>query len=1042
MQRTIDLIKGLTGIGVTIALLVGLPVSLGATVGWPMPTEWPGLDVVSRHLTDGDVPDAFILKVLAIIIWLAWAQLVAATVGEYLSIARGRVVSHSFAFPAIRMLAAQLAAWTALIVTAVSPIRPSAAASLRPVAAAVAMPPMYRVESNHVANPAGGNGVIEVKAAAVRYETARGDTWWDISERLLGDGLRWNEIRELNLDTRMADGTTITASTDLVMPGWFLSVPADAEMAVNVGTSDAGTRADGISEPEVVVESGDHFWGIAKEVLADAWGRQPTDQEVAPYWSRLIDANQDRLLPPDDPNVIYPGQTFTIPAPPTSPAEQAGSFDAEPSVDPAEPPDLDQSVAPVTSSPPVAQRAADAAETAIGQAPIRPTSTTPMAEDHVDAGNTSPAAGDGARGTGEETGPIAAAASGLALLGATLFITLRRLRRIQAARRRPGTPVDRPDDDGAEFEERIRAISTDGEDVRYIEAVNCYLSHILEKATTPVPSVIAARAGQHGLELLLDEPCEPCEGFHATTPEQTAWRLDADIDVSAMEERVSGDAHPFAPALCIVGSTEAGDLLLDLEQLGAVSLEGSHEQMADFQRGLLASLCAAPWASQCEVVAIGIDGLEGDTVGRAHIPDDSAEWAAQTAGRMTMIASSLDVDPYAERIHHGDVYHPTIVFIGGGESLDVVSQLLAPVARMARSPLVVVSAGPLESEYRILIEGVSATLEPFGLEFEPIQINKHDLTAVDRLVAHASEVPTDLAEEDANTGDVPVEIDLRDVSETQTTNSHGDTAPSGPSAATLGMIEDILRARPIEVRILGRHPVIAGLDEEATPKIGAIIAYLAFHREVVGRRLRDEFWPGSSSRQACDNAIARSRALLGMADDGHPRIISVRTTQSYRISDDVGLDWQRVEQLAEAAKGQPAADEAAFLGAACELIDGHVAVDARPCDYGWLLRDPTVYSLIESTLVDAAHRCGELALAAGHLELAIWAANKGLEVVEGQESMYRLKMRAAAAGRDADGINAAYRHAQLAVESYGYDDEVQPETRSTYEMLTSHTAAE
>ena len=261
------------------------------------------------------------------------------------------------------------------------------------------------------------------------------------------------------------------------------------------------------------------------------------------------------------------------------------------------------------------------------------------------------------------------------------------------------------------------------------------------------------------------------------------------------------------------------------------------------------------------------------------------------------------------------------------------------------------------------------------------------------------------------------------------------------SPETISEIEGILAPRPIEVCILGRHPTIKGVEGEPTPKIEAIITYLAFHGEVVGQRLRDEFWPGSTSRQGCDNAISRVRSLLGESEDGKSRLQTLRSTHSYRLNEDIGLDWSRVEQLVKAAKGKPPADEAAYLDAACELIDGHVAADASPANYSWLLREPTIYTLIETTLVDAAHRRGELALASGDPRRADWAAQKGLAIVEGQEAMYRMRMEAASEAGDIDGVNSAYRQAQRAAESYGYDEEVQPETQALFEKLTRDTYA-
>ncbi len=53
------------------------------------------------------------------------------------------------------------------------------------------------------------------------------DCLWDISERYLGDPLRYKEIFAMNHDRLQPDGRTIT-DADLIRPGWILRLPADA----------------------------------------------------------------------------------------------------------------------------------------------------------------------------------------------------------------------------------------------------------------------------------------------------------------------------------------------------------------------------------------------------------------------------------------------------------------------------------------------------------------------------------------------------------------------------------------------------------------------------------------------------------------------------------------------------------------------------------------------------------------------------------------------------------------------------------------------
>lgn len=66
------------------------------------------------------------------------------------------------------------------------------------------------------------------------------------------------------------------------------------------------------STGEWVVRPGEHFWSIAEEILTREHGVAPTDAEIGPYWLDLIEANQERLPDPANPDLIYPGMRLTI----------------------------------------------------------------------------------------------------------------------------------------------------------------------------------------------------------------------------------------------------------------------------------------------------------------------------------------------------------------------------------------------------------------------------------------------------------------------------------------------------------------------------------------------------------------------------------------------------------------------------------------------------------------------------------------------------------------------------------------------------------
>ncbi len=63
-----------------------------------------------------------------------------------------------------------------------------------------------------------------------------------------------------------------------------------------------------------LVRPGDSLWRIASEHLEARLGHAPSDDEVVPFWQRLIDLNRDRLVDPDDADLILPGQELLVPS--------------------------------------------------------------------------------------------------------------------------------------------------------------------------------------------------------------------------------------------------------------------------------------------------------------------------------------------------------------------------------------------------------------------------------------------------------------------------------------------------------------------------------------------------------------------------------------------------------------------------------------------------------------------------------------------------------------------------------------------------------
>ena len=98
------------------------------------------------------------------------------------------------------------------------------------------------------------------------------------------------------------DGSPPTVTMHRLTPSE--TVPVAPEVTARAASTDRWT-----------VKPGECFWSIAESLLAERWGRAPNDVEIIPYWRRLIDANRHELAQRDNPDLVFPGQIFVIPAP-------------------------------------------------------------------------------------------------------------------------------------------------------------------------------------------------------------------------------------------------------------------------------------------------------------------------------------------------------------------------------------------------------------------------------------------------------------------------------------------------------------------------------------------------------------------------------------------------------------------------------------------------------------------------------------------------------------------------------------------------------
>jgi hypothetical protein len=229
-----DVLIGLLAVVALAVLTVGVPIALISVIGLPWPHTAPGLSVFTRQL---DIPS--ILRVLSIVIWLAWLQLVWCVIVEIRAAVRNvgvptrvplagatQSAAHRLVTAALLLFTASAALSPAL--THAAPPRPSHTISSVAPGARAAQPGSQTPAPEQVGSP----GLAQVPQAdkiyVVKPPTGRyHESLWEIAQNHLGDGRRYAEIYELNKDRPQPDGTKLTIAS-LIRPGWILRMPRDA----------------------------------------------------------------------------------------------------------------------------------------------------------------------------------------------------------------------------------------------------------------------------------------------------------------------------------------------------------------------------------------------------------------------------------------------------------------------------------------------------------------------------------------------------------------------------------------------------------------------------------------------------------------------------------------------------------------------------------------------------------------------------------------------------------------------------------------------
>ncbi|TRV81772.1 LysM peptidoglycan-binding domain-containing protein [Streptomyces sp. 130] len=1066
--RTVgSLIRALLSLVVLAALLAGLPVLLWWATGVVLDN---GIEDLTHLFSRQDTGGAFLL-LLAAAGWVGWAGFAFSVLLEIPAQLRGRTVRR------LSGLGASQRAAATLIGSILGLLPPAGAARAAPAAAPVSVTQSYA--------PAGATDTAHAPDARTTRQAAPADSYtvrdirpaeslWSIAEDRLGDGNRWHEIATLNEGRVMTDGTVFHAQ-GFLQPGWQLRMPAGTGAAPEAAAPSGGTAT---------VRPGDSLGAIADRELGDP-----------ARYGEIFDLNRGAELPGGgtftNPDLIIPGQHLKLPAPapanpapanpgpgkpgpanpgpaetgkpdpaetarpaPAKPAETAKPKPAETA--PAKPaesakpkpaetgpakPAESAKPKPAETGPakpaesakpkPAETGPAKPAETAKPKpaetAPAKPAeSAKPGPAESAESAQPTPAAD-------EDAGFSARTGAGIgALLAAGVLGVLGTRRIVQQRRRRPRRRIALPEGDAAALERGMRAASADvPEGLDLLDRALRTLSAELAREGTALPRLDAVVVTPDGAALHLCEPAAPVTPFVPVVSGDEIWWCPKDSGALLPAEGASATALPY-PALISLGTSFEGfPVLVDLERIGMLRLDGETEDVRSVLLALAVELASDSLHAEHTVRLVGFGeelktAFPGRVVHHATLASAVAGLRSHDeAQRRALAESGAESLCEARLLGTGaDAWAPQIVLCAlplTGSDPSALDLLELTAAQPRTSLAAVTSAddglGLPETWSVDTAPGVVVTIPETDLEVMLQRLEPAQYAALLELMA-VTERPTDEPTPDwARPHDPRLTLAVMAAPEPEAAGDDGNPV------RTASVEETITAPAPVPahpyIRVLG--PV--GMESAEGPvesnrrgRLTEMAAWLVLHPGQEHRALDEAIWPGREVGHSLRNSnVSKLRAWTG----GQSYLPFV-TDGRYAFAPYVRCDWLDFQELYQEGMHARGAAADTALARALSLVRGTPFEGTNPRNYLWA---DALFHDIVSSVVDVAHELAERCLAAGDLTGAVAAATRGLVASPESELLTRDLFRAHAARGDRSAVIEAADRLNRLNEELGTDAE-------------------
>lgn len=1019
--------KLLSGVGALIALgtlLIGIPWLLVIFAGNPFPTgsQWEAMFSLTPDY--GNV--ILLTKILPLLVWVFWAAFAIPFLVELFAAMGGR--STRKRLPAFRL---QQKLSASLIGAVVVMFAGGASALAAPVSASADVAAVQTVD--HVADSMAAGDVVQDDDAE---DAAPVDVPADaVKPQLVHSVVEGDTLWDL-ADTYLGDGERYTeifdanrgpqndgrelTDPDLILPGWEMTIPT-------VFVDAPAPPAPAVPAEQTPVDAGTTT-GADEAANADAAG---AESDAAAATPEAVEAHVPE--PMDGSLTIEPPATYDA-------VDQAA-------------------VAPVdVTEPPRDETTTDAAP-------------GPVEASDVDAAE---AAADD-----DFTVPLMTVGGIGGVLAAGLLTVLGARRLQQRRRRAKGERIALPSAEVADLEFEMRMVESP-RNVSDVDDVLRTLQVWAEDTHSALPELLAVRVTDDDVSLFLTEPGQlptPFESMHA---DGTTWRARRDLILPPTRSTVS----PY-PALATFGvDAQGGSLLLDLEQIGALSVTGDETTARGMLDALACEFATNPWSDQIQVTLVGMSSTLAHDLDRFRIHEvaDAEALVRNLRADMEQRRSALDswgvggVLEARTRANEIESWAPHIVIMGAAPVGSVREELAELVARMPRLGIATVAQGPALIDGAIVdIDSPELAWYRSGgalppLPFQPQILAGAELERTHELfeVTGRDSQPADLEQEhrlanfDASIPPIPqftqpaetsageasvvlpyvddLVVPLPEFSPAPTSSPIPNPdelitdVPQGVDPATVNepVIGDTTDTEQVPdwpapyIRLLGPVDALHIADMEAMPGRG--IEFLAFlllqeSSSVPGSLVQSKMW----STYSTDNNNARQlatriRAALGHDPDGNPLLPEGRSGAGFSTHKQMRTDWHDFCALIGPDLSKTSNEN---LIRAIRLVRGIPFDGIQGTRRGWWSWRGAHEENMRAAILDAADELTHRALNTGQLGEARLGAKIAQATDPLNEAGWRLELETAISAGNAAAFTQAFEAMLAMVGDEPLDEETQ-----------------